>query len=61
MNKSGKVPAVDKRLTLNMRREIHQKLKHASVVTETTMGQIVEQLVVEHLDKIMRSGIRAIP
>lgn len=58
MNKSGSVPTGDVRLTLNVRNEIHQKLKVASAMTRTTMGQLVEQLIAEKLTEILKAGIR---
>ena len=38
MAKSNFPPEGDVRLTLNVRKEIHQKLKVASVMASTTMG-----------------------
>ena len=61
MNKSGQVPSGDVRLTLNVREELHQKLKVASAMTRTTMGQLVEQLIKEKLNDILRAGIRPLP
>ena len=57
-NKSGAVPVGDVRFTANIREEIHQKLKVASVMTRTTMGELIEQLISEQLDSILRAGIR---
>ena len=56
MAKSGNVPAGDVRLTLNVRAEIHQKLKVASAITRITMGQLVEKLIKDKLDEILRGG-----
>lgn len=58
MNKAGLVPAGDVRLTANIREEIHQKLKIASVMTRTTMGELLEQLITEKLNEIIRAGVR---
>ncbi len=52
------IPKGDVRLTLNVREELHQKLKIASVMTRTTMGELVEQLVAEKLNEIIRAGVR---
>lgn len=59
MSKSGQVPKGDVRLTLNVKEELHQKLKIASVMTRQTMGDLVEQMIVEKLNEILRAGIRA--
>lgn len=56
--KSGQVPDGDVRLTLNVRAELHQKLKIASVMTRTTMGNLVEQLIAEKLSEVLRAGIK---
>lgn len=37
---SGNVPAGDVRLTLNVKEELHQKLKVASAMTRTTMASL---------------------
>lgn len=58
MSKSQFAPDGDVRLTLNVRKEIHQKLKVASVMTSTTMGELVEQLITAKLDEILRQGIK---
>jgi len=58
---SGNVPAGDVRLTLNVKEELHQKLKVASAMTRTTMGQLVEQLIADQLNVILRTGIRKLP
>ena len=59
MAKSNFPPEGDVRLTLNVRKEIHQKLKVASVMASTTMGQLVEQLITAKLDELLRQGIKA--
>ena len=58
MNKSGQVPPGDVRLTLNVTRDTRKTLKQAAVTVETTMGDLVEQLVQEHLTKMVRAGVR---
>jgi hypothetical protein len=58
MNKSGKVPNGDVRLTANIKEELHQKLKVAAVMTRTTMGDLIEQLIAEKLNEILRRGIK---
>ena len=58
---SGNVPAGDVRLTLNVKEELHQKLKVASAMTRTTIGQLVEQLIADQLNVILRTGIRKLP
>lgn len=60
MARSFNAPEGDVRLTLNVREELHQKLKVASVMTRTTMGQLVEQLIAQKLDEILRSGVRPV-
>ena len=56
-NKSGQVPAGDVRLTANISESLHMKLKMASVVARTTMGELIEQLISQKLDDIIRQGI----
>ena len=55
---SGAVPAGDKRLTLNVKRELHQKLKMASVMTGATMGELVEKFIHTQLDELLRKGLK---
>ena len=57
-NRSGMVPDGDVRLTANVKRELHQKLKMASVMTRTTMGELIEQLIAKRLDEILSAGIK---
>ena len=42
---SGQIPAGDKRITANIRADLHRKLKIASVERETTIGEIIEELI----------------
>ena len=46
---SGQIPDGDVRLTANVSKELHKKLKHAAVDQETTVGEILEQLIKKHL------------
>lgn len=48
-NVSGQVPEGDVRLTANVRKDLHKKLKHAAVDQETTIGDILETLIDKHL------------
>lgn len=59
--KSFHAPDGDVRLTVNMKSELHQKLRIASAMTRVTMGQLVEQLIKERLDEMLKAGIRPIP
>lgn len=51
-------PDGDVRLSANITKELHQKLKVASAMTSTTMGDLIEQLIKEKLDEILRKGIK---
>lgn len=55
---SGMVPDGDVRLTANVRRELHLKLKMASAMTRTTMGELIEQLIARQLDDMLTRGIK---
>lgn len=57
---SGLVPSDDVRLTANIRKDLHLKLKIAAAESRTTIGEIIEALVVRHLDKDMPLLVRAI-
>lgn len=57
---SGLVPADDVRLTANIRKDLHLKLKIAAAESRTTIGEIIEALVARHLDKDMPAITRAI-
>lgn len=46
---SGLVPEGDVRLTANIRKDLHKKLKHAAVDQETTIGDILESLIEKNL------------
>ena len=43
--KSGMVPAGDVRLTVNIRDDLHQKLKIKAVQERTTVGELIEQWI----------------
>ena len=55
---SGLVPDGDVRLTANVRRELHLKLKMASAMTRTTMGELIEQLIARQLDEMLLRGMK---
>lgn len=57
---SGLVPADDVRLTANIRKDLHLKLKIAAAESRTTIGEIIEALVARHLDKDMPAIVQAI-
>ncbi len=42
-------PNGDKRLTINLKAEIHKKLKIAAIEKEITAGEIIEQLLEKYL------------
>jgi hypothetical protein len=48
-NKSGQVPVGDVRLTANIREDVHLKLKITAAQKRTTIGELLEELVEEHL------------
>ncbi len=50
-------PDGDVRLTCNVREELHLKLKMASVMTRTTMGDLIEKLIADKLNDILRKGV----
>lgn len=54
----GLVPDGDVRMTANVRRELHLKLKMASAMTRTTMGELLEQLIAHQLDDMLKRGIK---
>ena len=47
--RSGQVPAGDVRLTVNIRQDLHLKLKIAAAERRTTIGQLIEEWVEKHL------------
>jgi hypothetical protein len=48
-SKSGKVPQGDVRLTANIRKDLHMKLKLVAVMRSTTIGALIEEMVEGHL------------
>ena len=42
-------PEGDKRLTINLRQDLHKRLKMLAVERDTTIGEIIEELVERHL------------
>jgi len=48
-SKSGLVPKDDRRLTANIHKDLHKKLKYAAVDRETTVGELLEELIRKHL------------
>lgn len=46
---SGLVPENDVRLTANIRKDLHLKLKIAAAEQSTTIGELIEALVEKHL------------
>lgn len=57
---SGLVPTDDVRLTANIRKDLHLKLKIAAAESRTTIGEIIEALVARHLDKDMPAIVQVI-
>lgn len=55
---SGQVPDGDVRLTVNVKKELHLKLKMASAMTRTTMGELIEHMVAKQLDEMLTRGIK---
>jgi len=49
VSKSGRVPTGDVRLTANIRDDLHMKLKIAAATRRTTIGDLVEDLIENHL------------
>ena len=46
---SGQIPEGDKRLTANIRADLHKKLKLAAVDRDTTIGELLEKLIEQGL------------
>jgi hypothetical protein len=42
-------PEGDKRLTINIKQELHKKLKIAAINNEMTAGELIESLIEKHL------------
>ena len=45
-------PADDRRLTINIRKDLHKKLKFLAVEQETNIGEILERLIERHLAEL---------
>ena len=56
--RSFNVPEGDKRLTVNVSKELHQKLKIAAVMAHTTVGELIEKFAKDQLDEMLRKGIK---
>ena len=48
-NKGFSAPEGDKRLTINIKEDLHKRLKFAALKQDTTVGEIIEQLVESNL------------
>jgi hypothetical protein len=48
--RSGKVPKGDVRLTVNVRQDLHLRLKVEAAHRRTTIGEILEELIEAHVD-----------
>jgi hypothetical protein len=44
-SKSGQVPAGDVRLTVNIRADLHKRLRIAAINREMTAGELLEELI----------------
>ena len=42
-------PVGDKRLTINIKKDLHKKLKIEAITHNTTVGEIIETLIERHL------------
>ena len=47
-----------KRLNANIPNELHLKLKMASVMVNTPMGDLIQQLIKDELDNLLKKGIK---
>ena len=50
MSKSGLVPDEDFRMTININKDLHTRLKIAAAKERTTIGEMIEALVTMYLD-----------
>ena len=48
-NKSFFSPKGDKRLTINIREDLHKKIKFAALDQDTTVGEIIEKLIEKNI------------
>ena len=51
-------PEGDKRLTVNVSKELHLKLKMAAVMANTTIGELIEKVAKSKLDEMLREGVK---
>ncbi len=51
-------PEGDKRLTVNVSKELHLKLKMAAVMANTTIGELIEKFAKSKLDEMLREGVK---
>ena len=51
-------PAGYKRFNCNMPSELHLKLKMAGVMTGVPMGDLIQQLIKDELDNLLKKGIK---
>lgn len=51
-------PEGDKRLTVNVSKELHLKLKMAAVMANTTIGELIEKFAKSKLDDMLREGVK---
>ena len=58
MKRSFNAPEGDKRLTVNVTKELHLKLKMAAVMAQTTVGELIEKFAKTQLDDMLRKGIK---
>jgi hypothetical protein len=49
--RSGKIPAGDVRLTVNVREDLHLRLKVEAAHRRTTIGEILEELIEAHVGR----------
>lgn len=50
-SRSGKVPEGDVRLTVNVREDLHLRLKVEAAHRRTTIGEIIEELIDAHVER----------
>ena len=55
--RSFNAPEGDKRLTVNVSKELHLKLKMAAVMAQTTVGELIEKFAKTQLDEMLRKGM----
>lgn len=56
--RSFSAPEGDKRLTINITKELHLKLKVAACMAQTTVGELVEKFAKDQLDELLKKGIK---